>query len=61
MHKKLGSSLTHLLKRDKDLKTHLQSVFLYSPTDDEGQTLPTLSTLCCQTDYNLKKIFLLEA
>lgn len=65
MHKKLGTSLTHFfLNRGKDVKIHLQSAFSYSPTVvmiKAKQTLPSLSTLCCQTDYNLKKTFLLVA
>lgn len=32
MHKKLGTSLTHLLERAKHVNIHLQSAFSYSPT-----------------------------
>lgn len=32
IHKELGTSLTHLLKKGKDVKIHLQSAFSYSPT-----------------------------
>lgn len=52
------------LNRGEDVKIHLQSAFSYSPTVvtiKAKQTLPALSTLCGQTDYNLKKIFLLVA
>lgn len=66
MYKKLGTSITHFffVKQRQQCKDNLQSAFSCSPTVvmmKAKQTLPTSSTLCCQTDYKLKKIFLLVA